>query len=62
VEDEDDDQQRPSSSSKRSKPYQMMDINELDEHHMATITRKSAHGLNLNSEEDGGPNVAGLFE
>ena len=32
--------------------YRMMDINELDEHHMATITRKSNAGLNLISEED----------
>jgi hypothetical protein len=32
--------------------YRMMDINELDEHHMATITRKSNAGLNLMSEED----------
>jgi hypothetical protein len=32
----------------------MMDINELDDHHMATITRKSNAGLNLNSEEDKG--------
>ena len=31
-----------------------MDINELDDHHMATITRKSNAGLNLNSEEDKG--------
>lgn len=28
-------------TSKRTQPYRMMDINELDEHHMATITRKS---------------------
>ena len=35
------------------KAYRMMDINELDEQHMATITRKSNAGL-INEEDGGG--------
>ena len=29
----------------------MMDINELDEHHMATITRKTSQGLKRESTD-----------
>ncbi len=39
--------------SKRNQPYRMMDINELDDQHMATITRKSVQGINLNDGGDG---------
>lgn len=48
------------TKSSRTQPYRMMDINELDEHHMATITRKSNAGLNLISEEGSGSGV--MFE
>lgn len=48
----DDDDMKTKGS--RTQPYRMMDINELDEQHMATITRKSNAGLNLINEDDGG--------